>query len=824
MIRRLGRYIALVVLLGVVAAISAITLATLHREADPAVAKLQAADRIIGYQVFPDRGPSFHLQGTRLKLVSNAVVDKYDPERVTSYGFRLTIRDGERELWHGDIYTQSRESKARWDGTRWKDEAAWGVGSIELTDERVMIVELPVQPVTATLTLTLLGAPHEALIRMFRDSFRSEAEREVAYRRLDASERNELMRSSTYIPWQLLSRQEQDERLTHRWVRMAALGDSGFDLTTRTIYVSDFRVPATTVFKEGIEIVRDHDIAINVHGPARLSLAAVTGSLSELEVTHVTAAGALRLSLDKRDGFDIDAEPGTLVIRTDRVEPMRFKIYGPQGVQIAPEDVRPPPGELGPDHVRIPLVVVGPNASVSLPVRNVARIPFLGRGVRIDARVVVADQRTAAEAALASLSVAYLAADGKKLRVDRVVVGNEAPPFERLGFANSYMRVTEPTSIRVVAPPGAVRLELSADRDVALRMYRWMPAADAIELPYRALPVPEFHWRYARLVERSWFPVYASNHNALMAAGRVALLDAQVRLEPVVPAEPRSGIDYQALAPEGHPEQQRAREPVPAEELADVLTTWPPGSVTKLPIGAERVINFRGASTSRPRLSWAMDPNAVASELVVFIDDSRIAVPIMTSANAVDLPRVAPGFHRVRVEGVARDIWIDRPPAEGGEGVARDRTLYRLVDNLTVRLAQSPWQSVHMYAIIYAASPAASTTTSFVMTIDGGRLARRSGVTDKLTAPELRATLPAARRTKPALLVDLDGHPAGLARSIGLGVLPDLVGGPHRVELRRLGGEEVWVRFVTTRPTPAAPAPTRTWSSASSSALQVLGD
>lgn len=837
--QRVGRYLSLIVLLGAVGTVSAITLEALDREPEATVTKVRSASRIIGYQVFRDRGPSFQLRGTKLKLVSNAVVDGYDPLRTTSYGFRLTARNGKSEVWSRDVYLQSRESKARWNGQRWLDESAWGVDPIRLADERIAILDLPDVAANATLSIALLGTPREAVIRLFGQEVRTEAERRAAFVRLDPAERSELIRSSTYVPWQLLSFDEQYARLKQRWVRMAALGDSGFDVTTRMIYVTDFRLPVTPTVSDGVEVARDRDIAINVYGPAHLSLTAVTGAVGDLVIEQRSAAGTRRLGIDERGGLDVDSGPGTLIVRTARSEPVRFRISGPVDAQILSDKARAPlPGELGPDRVNISLAVCGATTPVVVPVRTTARVPLLGRGFRVDARVAVTDQGDSAEPAVASLSVAYVADNGNRLGIDRVIVGGAVSRFEQLVIGGAVTRVSEPTSLRVVAPSGAARIEITSDRDVGLRVFRWAPVpravdpiprpsvgedgrsgdagdqAASIERTYRDFEVPEHRWRYAKVGQRSWFPMVAQAADG--AETTFAQLQAQVRLEPVF--DSTSGLevaDYRTLVPEGRPEKQRARELVPAEELADALTAWPPGLRTRIAVGTARAIDFRSTFASRPRLSWAADPSAVGGELVVTVDDLRIPVAMTSTVGAVHLPRISPGRHRVLIEGTAKDVWIDRPPADGGGGVARDRTLYRLTaEGLRVRVRKLAEESVQVYAIIYA-PPSASTATSFVMTVDGGRVTRRGGVTDKLTSAEVRAPMPEPRRANPAVLVDLDGQVAGLPRSMRIGILSDVVGGWHHIVLRRTGTTDVWVRFVTTQARDKPPARTFIWSSGS---------
>jgi hypothetical protein len=264
---------------------------------------------------------------------------------------------------------------------------------------------------------------------------------------------------------------------------------------------------------------------------------------------------------------------------------------------------------------------------------------------------------------------------------------------------------------------------------------------------------------------------------------------------------------------------------VPAEELAQVLAAWPPGALAAIAPGTERVFEFPPAIASRPRLSWTADASAVGGELAVTIDGARVMVPITTARGGADLPRIAAGRHRVRIDGAALALWIDRPPADGAR-VVRDRTLYRLtLDGLRVRVRQRAGEDVHVYAIVYAARPDPSPQTTIVMTVDGRRPVRRAGVSKRITMAEVRVPLPAARRSAPAVLVDLGGAPAGLPRSVGIAILDDLEPGLHEIDLNRVGGGDgAWVRFVTTARPAAAVAPALQWKVGAGPALEVIDE
>ena len=263
---------------------------------------------------------------------------------------------------------------------------------------------------------------------------------------------------------------------------------------------------------------------------------------------------------------------------------------------------------------------------------------------------------------------------------------------------------------------------------------------------------------------------------------------------------------------------------MPSDELSQVLTAWPTGSLTTIAAGSERVINFAPTIASRPRVSWAADPSAAGGELVVLIDDARVRLPMSATVSAADLPRIAPGRHRVRIDGPARGCGSIGRPVSGGAGVVRDRTL--LIDSgraasacASARRRVDPRLRDRLRGARRAAPG-----TSLVMTVDGRRPTRHVGVSDRLTVPEVRVPMPAAKRNVPAMLVDLGGKAAGLPRSVGIGILPDLVGGSHGVDLYRLGGEDLWVRFVTTQRVGATPEPTREWTPGPGATIEVLHD
>ena len=835
--RRWVPNLAIAGLVGAVALISLHTLAVLQRPPDPVAEKFAAAERTIVYKVTRERGPRFRLDGggAPVKIVTCAVVPgEYDPARRIGFGFRVRVEQDGRTLWQDDVFVESRQSKGRRiRGGVWLDEGAFTTDPVQLADERILIIDPPVAPAGAILTLTLLGEPTEALVRLFRENDRDPAQREAVVEFLDETERWELVRSSTYVPWELLPDDEKDRRLRRRWTRMSALGERGSDYDTRTIFVTDFRstIPAIAD-DDGIDVARDRWAAINVVGPAILTLTVDEARPHAALDVHAVgaAAGPWRLGLDAPGALEVvvPAGPATLVVATEETTPVRFTLSGPPDALLAPLDLRvaAPAGTLVPDRVRVELAVAGPDEVVVAPARDVPGAPLLGRALRLDARVIDAPVGglDTVEPALATLSFRFVAADGALLGDDDLVIGGPASRFERVRYAGADHPVGEPSAVRTIAPEKTARIEITADRPVALRLYRWGGGATTIQEPYLGAQVADHRWRYVELVDRTWYPLLPSNHDALATEGRLAELTAQARLEPggtlgeaEEPVGARApGGALVTVTPVGHPEQQRAREPVPEDQIVHVLTHWPAGSIASLAPGVARSIDFPARLVDRGRVSWEVPAAAVGGELVVTVGDlPAVTAPITATRGSLTLPRVPTGVHPVTVTAPAgAALWIDRPPSGPGawRGLHRERRLFSLAEPLRVHLVKRAGERVRLHAIVYAAGDAASADPVVRITVGGGRPLRRSGVViDKLTDADRSASLPAARRAAPARLIDRGGETAGLPRTISLTLLEDLVPGTHEIALYNLDGRPLWVRFVATGRPAASPSDPRQW-------------
>ncbi|MBA3817911.1 MAG: hypothetical protein H0X17_03395 [Deltaproteobacteria bacterium] len=820
----LGRalpHLSILALIGALAATSWQALRVLERVPTNAAIKHQTADRVLVYRVTKDHGPRFLLDGgrPRLKLSSMGLVATtagYDPTILQVYRLGLTVSHLDRELWRADVAVTSRQSKADWDGSQWAHEGAWSLDGVQLNDERVTIIELPEVPADAILELRLIG-DGEVVLRAFQAESRDAAARERAAVRWDEQAKAESLRSSTYVPWSLLEPMERQQRLTRRWQRLSALGAAGVDFQTRAVFVSDFRTSSSISDAEGIEISRDRAAVLNVMGPRQVSI--IPPSRTTIPLRIETLGPTTRSVSSPGGPLTVDVPPGahSVIVSTDSVAPVVVRARADHDGWIVPLELRAatPPGQIVPDTVRIPMIMIGPGAVATVPVYPLGVARLLGRALRVDARIVLRpDVAAGAASNQATIRVSFRSRDGKELGHDTITITGVPARFERLEWDGFNVTPSEPSTFRVIAPPDAAHIDVTADRDVAASLFRWLPGEVERKPPYAQPPGPVLAWRYAPLLHRSWYAVSPENHEQLALARRVALLEAQVRIEASDGAEPVASTDepsppgpdpattvvYETLPLPGI-EQQRAREPVAPDDVDSLLRTWDPGAITELTPRQPRGLDFRAALRTSPRLSWAVPSAALGSIVEVTIGGIRREVRIDTLFGSTRLADIPAGQHRVVIDApLDAQLWINRPPTSGRWGLYRDRTLYQLGRRpLRVWIPQARGEQIHVYAVIYAPPTAKARVR---MSVDGGRPARRIGFVDRLTVAEsiteLAELVPASTQEQ-ARLIDLGGRWAGTPRVVPLSLLDDLAAGRRRIEVTALSGPPMWIRLVATR-------------------------
>jgi len=822
--------------------------------------KLAGAERYLYYRVTRGSGPVFELTGdeTSIRLVTHAVVPPlfgYDPAREYEYGIHLTLDLGGGKKWERDVYTRSRQSKARrTSGTHpiWLDENTFAhEPGLELTDDRLLVITLPANvPVGATAKVTLVGDMQEGFVRAYSPAPRDNPLRFV--RELPIEERSRIAEQTSYVPWDRLTSPEDlaSVRFTER--RLSAEGKEDVDYETRTLYTTGFRVRPMTTAERGLLVTAARGAAVNVVGPAKLDLAitrpaaleATVGALNVRLVGETAARPApgspgppgrslatTVVPLPLAGGsvkLPVEIPPGVFTITMTATAPARVNLLAPPTKSIALGELLEPDEQLttaylaDPNKPAIAIALDGPQDVLARVVRVDVRALATAPMPEVDANTVtrwpgptmlpvpVAVQIAPPQAVTGTLTLETLDGDGKLIASTSTKIESEPSHFDIAKlFGKLTASVCEPVGVKFLVPPNGRMLRLVTDRPALLQIMTPLalsPPADRLEPPYDAVPLVMMHWRYARYIERGWLPLRAQNHDAL-APDRVALVATQARLEPrVVPLAP--DVRSSSLDPKGSGEHQTVIERVDAADAAEFIATWDEGHYTRVLPGKPMRVDL-GKLPTRATIRYrptGSDEAVVGAHVTVMLDGQKLEIDRFNAARgSLRLPAGTVGAHAVTVETNAPvQLLIDRPPVGGGELYAL-RTVHAIGKGHRVRLEvvkrSAAQQNINV--LLYTPRQAADASTVHVR-VDGGTPARATGVPlATWTTADRMMTMPPADRAPTLGFSDTRGAPL-YPRRLVVPLGDDLPIGKHTIELS-VSGDNVWARFFTLDNAPEKP-------------------
>lgn len=836
-------FVALVLGLGW-SAIHAMTL-----EAPAWVQKLASADRVINYVVDHEHGPRIALAGDErvLKLITHAVLGHrdFDPERTVSYGIAASLWSRGEKLWSAQLFTESRQSKARFTGEMWLDENAFTrEGDLQLADDRTQLVVLPdAYPPGSEVHFRLLGQIDSAQIRIYKQQERDQFRREVIARALDLGDSREGDRSSTYLPWQFVSELEQIGRVRYVFERMPAIGLKGNDYQTETTYYTGFRLPNPALDTKGIlTLAKGRAAAVNVVGPGVLvlrfsvsvNLIGATAFRNKVTVTRI-GPGDVELPLE------VNYPSNTAETRRyqvpNGVSSLIFENQGPATAQISVGEFSalgfglPPPPRLDergktpllrnlrPDERRIP--VYFSNAGIPpLEVQTNPEADLFARALRIDVRTPFDGEIPLPLAPATTLTAEFVDASGTVLSRSAKTI--QAPPsriesVERIdvldaGGDKSFRPVvvelgtSEASSLRVVPPDNAVRLRLSTDRPAHLRIFSYVPSDDLYESPYRDVELLGLKWHYAPLERRRWMPIRAENHTEQLLSGRAATLVAQSRLEPTDPDH--SDIhSTTTLQPRGTPDQQEILEPF-AGPHSLAVRDWGDSMVAAMSLDKPLAVRVPSESHIPPTIHYRVATEFLGNTLVFLVDGTVSAeLTLKTPRGTVALSRLTPGEHSVTIVLQNRTpirstndflLLINLAPQDSVP-IFNLRKVYRLEGRgLRLTVQRKEGESLVINAIVYADGKPETLEHEVDITIDDGSPRRSPNPSAYLTVPHKRVSLAAANRPHAASFLDRRGD-AGFPRPIPIFVGDDLSESEHNIQIVNRQGGPLWARFFVSR-------------------------
>lgn len=871
----------------------------------PLSAKLADSERITYYTFERDEGPSFRIGpgDQSIKLITHLLLPPdtfYDPDQEYAYGVVVILRalDGS-ELSRHELNIRTRQSKGGGDRFGWRYENSFMLDDDrQLTDDRLTRVRLPESDRDRLLELRLIprvpASDVSGLARVYVRRPRPVDDRALRELSLTPEAGRGLIDHLTHRDWTQLSEDERRVKLSQIWERLSAEGEVRSNYQTLSIYETGFRLErGTKSNSRRVEVERWRSMAVNVIGPAELELrvSGPEGSAGTLEIYRYGIDGSA-FSYPRHDArtrpLTIPAGVHTLFVESERLVEVELEVVDAEAERVWLVEAERPIREdedgnevLESDRRRVQVARVGaqwrerPRWKVAGPKDAAART------FRFDVRVSahVASSWWRKHGPTPSLDLCFLDEEGEELSCERweghPSVGSrfeglrEGGELEGSGSPRWYV-VSEPQTVRVIAPVGAASVELrdpqgGLDQRLIVRGYGYWPEVETtLGEPFRRYnDSPELIWRYPPLDTRTWFPLRPSNYDELQDDLAITDLYAQVRLQPRgegtgtglrVPGwrwstgdpdrDDRVANDYAGadgwdpgpwvtLEPRGVHRRRSILERLDDEAGRRLASRWDSSLFTELWPGRLLITDFSASGPQAPELHWQVDPRALGRSVTLHIDDQTHTHQIAATRGRWRLP-VDDGRRRVRLEfkapGSQQQMWIDRPVLVASPPVSRRRTVHELTTELNFPLLKPGREALTVNLVVYL--PRRRERAELLIDVDGGQPERQSGVIGKFvslgersyTIDEIAAYDEHDRMVdgRAAIrFIDLDAH-KGLpldAVTISLTLGEDIVPGRHLVRVKLLDGGRVHVRAfhrgVGSRSTAAA-----SWTEATSQAAR----
>jgi len=861
----------------------------------PLSAKLADSERVAYYVFERDAGPRFRIGpgDHSIKLITHLLLPAdtpYDPEQEYAYGVVLILRalDG-RELSRHEINLRSRQSKSESDESGWRHENAFMLDDDrQLTDDRLTRVRLPEADHERLLELRLIprvpASEVSGLARIYVRQPRPVDERTLRELSVSPEAGRALVDRLTERDWTQLSEDERRVKLSQVWERRSAEGHARRDYEPLTIHETGFRLPRS--FKAStrrIEVERWRSVAINVVGPAELELR-VHGpehGAGGLSIYRWGLDGS-SLAYPRHDAhtrpLTIPAGIHTLVFESDQLVALELEVLDAEAERVwfveAERAVREDEDGnevLEPDRRRIQVARVGaqwrrpPRWKIAGPADSAARI------FRFDVRVAapIASTWWRKQGPTPTLELCFFDAQGDPLSchdwAGQPAIGSRfeglredgEPDDERGGLrldplvaSVPWYVVSEPQTLRVIAPPEAVTLELrdpqgGGGQRLIVRGYGYWPEVETLlgepfrsHQPRASGPFDELGWRYPPLDGRAWFPLRPSNYAELQAELAIADLYAQVRLEPRALGDGPSsrlpgwrwltgdpdrddrlaneyaGADgwdpgpWVTLEPRGTHRRRSILERLDDEASRRLAGRWDASLFTQVTPGHTLLTNLSAIGPGAPELHWKVSPRALGRTLTAHIDGRPYTHVIATNRGRWRLP-IDDGRRRIKLDlnvpSTQQQLWIDRPILGTSSPISRRRTVHQLTHELSFPLTKPGPEALTVNLVVYL--PRQRERAKLLIGVDRGEPERRTGIVGPfVSASERRYTIDGVGayddhgrlvdRRAPIQFVDLDAHagPPLDVVTLSLTLGEDIVAGRHVIRVNVLDGGRVHVR------------------------------
>lgn len=493
----------------------------------------------------------------------------------------------------------------------------------------------------------------------------------------------------------------------------------------------------------------------------------------------------------------------------------------------------PPPSALIPVDLRsLPLYRLGP---------DVPPLSFALTGPKdIYTRTLRFDVRTLGELDPVRLGLEFLDARGRVIAADELIAEpTELSQFERarppsafftestgveeaeedqqqvpsllpaLGLGLSERPVSEPATLRVLAPLDAVRLQVTAGSSALIDVRSVLPPpADEVGgspwvWPFDQVAVDDERWRYAPRRRDRWFPLRSDDYTLRRAAGLVMPLQAQIRRE-YQPPRPTTEGPWITARPRGGVQRLDILELVPPSRRAEVIAHWGPGDVSVLRQDVLERIDLRHGGFRPTRMRYHAiggGVRALGQDIALRLNDTDEDWRVTARAETRRIKRP--------VGGLLSLLWSTGPepvrliinrPTLSGAPIYTARQIYRLGDGpVTVDLPKRLGAVETLHVVVYWLDGAPTGATTLRAAIDGGAPRRHGARGVTVSQGEHTVVLIPDSGTE-LLRTDRDTPVRAHRTTFTIRLGDDLAPGRHSVTFSRDDGPPVWVRLFREAP------------------------
>ncbi len=645
---------------------------------------------------------------------------------------------------------------------------------------------------SAATAVVSLASPSNttASVRLLTSEARPPLARDVLVRRLGPAGLTRIAASLGLLDWEQLGESVRENLLARRWVRTAAVAGTA----SRRLYLLGPPSPTVTESSQkGEDVGAGRVAAFTVRGPGTLHLVAgespLEGEARALAADGTSSTFPLHLGAGERSSIPVGS--GLATVRVSSTGQTFVQAVGDPRMAVDLSRTR----ALSTGEAQVDPIWSVETAMLALPEPAPPLIYDLGgRGgaeLRLSARAIVD-----ASGGETPFHLRWRMLDGRGIAVasGEIPGASAAAPEDRID--SEPQRVpAQPFYAYVWPPRSAARLEISADRPVALGVSSPGFAPDPFVGPRPGLDdtvVQRFH----REDRPAWFRVRPVGEPALWATQRILQLRSAMRIEKA-PEPPAPPPEAESFAPAGGPPRLLLVAPAAKDvDPRDRGCWWPIRAGVEAAVVLEPPAGSPADARVQPSLLYAGDAALAGREAQVTVDGRPAPrVAIFSPRGQVALPFLAPGSHRVKVDpGAPARLFLDRPVP--GAPLHRAYGVYEIEPGvpLRVRLAKGTGPRSLGMTIYFDGRP--SPQARVAARIDGGLRSARPG-SASLGWTRLERVAPArANQAEGAFYLNRSSGPVWASQPIFIPLHDDLSPGVHEIAVTlRSGGTRAFARF-----------------------------